>query len=231
MLRSKQRKRFVLFCTAIICVCIIFVMRVNISLISARLEINNLKKQLNKEDYSNKFLQTAIKTKAASDVKDKSISDNKINVLQIKSDLSDDQNKLLTDEVAALKDYILKQTGRDIVNIKRAKFEVTMYTTKECGKAVNTTGFGKTASGTTVSRGSVAMPTSIPFGSQVIIDGVTEDNNLNIVHTVEDTGGAIVEKTVDGETVYKLDVYTTDLQEALNWGVREKEGWIYYVKK
>lgn len=75
-----------------------------------------------------------------------------------------------------------------------------------CGKTEDNPAYGITASGTTVKEGrTIAVdPDIIPLGSTVWINGVE--------YIAEDTGGAIKGK--------KVDIYFTDHQAALEYGVR-----------
>ena len=81
-------------------------------------------------------------------------------------------------------------------------YKVTGYCScsKCCGSAT-----GRTASGTTATAGrTVAASSSLPFGTELIINGHT--------YTVEDRGGA-----VKGN---KIDIYFSSHAQALAWGVR-----------
>ncbi len=75
-----------------------------------------------------------------------------------------------------------------------------------CGEWAN----GYTASGTLATGNHTVACTSLPFGTQVMIDGV--------IYTVEDTG-------VTGEWI---DIYFDTHEEALNYGMHTKD--IYLVE-
>jgi 3D (Asp-Asp-Asp) domain-containing protein len=94
-------------------------------------------------------------------------------------------------------------------------FTVTAYTLREeeCGKAPDDPWYGITASGTKVKeRRTIAADWDVlPAGSVVYIEGIG-------LRTVEDRGGAI--KGND------IDLYMEDLQEALSWGVRQRDVWL-----
>ena len=89
-------------------------------------------------------------------------------------------------------------------------FKLTAYCpcSKCCGKSD-----GITASGTRATQGrTIAVDTRvIPIGKNVIIDGNT--------YIAEDTGGAIKGN--------RIDVYFNSHQEALNFGIKYKEVFVY----
>lgn len=90
-------------------------------------------------------------------------------------------------------------------------FEVTAYTSGEesTGKTPGDESYGVTASGAVAAEGrTVACPSSIPFGTTVDIEGVGE-------RICEDRGGAITEG--------RIDVYMSDLGEALEFGRQSVE--------
>lgn len=93
------------------------------------------------------------------------------------------------------------------------KVEATAYCScKYC------TGWGKniTASGVTPSRGTIAAPRNIPFGTVIKLDGLGE-------FTVQDRGGGI--KLKNG--VVLIDVWMPSHQEALQFGRKKNlKGWI-----
>lgn len=68
---------------------------------------------------------------------------------------------------------------------------------------------GITASGTKAKFGTIAAPTSIPFGTQMKIEGYGDQ-----IFTVEDTGSAVVYK--DG--VYVIDMWMPTHEQAYNVG-------------
>lgn len=86
------------------------------------------------------------------------------------------------------------------------QFEITAYCPciKCCGKTD-----GITATGTIATEGrTIAVdPNKIPYGTEVIIDGKS--------YFAEDCGSAIKGN--------KIDLYFDSHQEALEWGVQEKE--------
>lgn len=95
---------------------------------------------------------------------------------------------------------------------REVKAIITFYTAAadECGKSN-----GITASGKKVSRGMVAGPRHLAFGTKVEIDGE--------IYTVEDRGGAI--KVKNG--VYYFDVYVPTKAEAFKRGRQNKTVKIY----
>ena len=86
-------------------------------------------------------------------------------------------------------------------------FKVTAYCPcmKCCGKTDGITATGTVA---TAGRTIAVDPTVIPYGSQVILNGVA--------YTAEDCGGAIKGN--------KIDMFFDTHQEALEWGVKYIEG-------
>lgn len=98
----------------------------------------------------------------------------------------------------------LKQHKQPGLNYILVKAEVSAYTSSadECGNSK-----GITASGQPVSRGIVAAPKNVPFGTRVMIAGK--------LYIVADRGGAI---KVDKHGVYHFDVYVPTKKEAFQWG-------------
>jgi len=77
-----------------------------------------------------------------------------------------------------------------------------------------------TASGSSVYKGIIAAPRSIPFGT------IIEVENQGF-YKVEDRGSAIIH----GDESIRLDLWKgfgeDALDNALNWGLRDRKGWIY----
>lgn len=95
---------------------------------------------------------------------------------------------------------------------KEIKVEATAYCScKYC------TGWGKniTASGVVPSRGTIAAPQHIKFGTVIKLDGLGE-------FTVQDRGGGI--KVKDG--VVLIDVWMESHAEALKFGRKKLKGWV-----
>ena len=93
----------------------------------------------------------------------------------------------------------------DITTIEYFKVELTAY----CNCYIctqNTSNKGHTASGVIASRGTLAVPRNIPFGTIIYINGEP--------CRAEDRGGAI---KVSNET-YVIDVWMQSHQEALKFG-------------
>lgn len=93
---------------------------------------------------------------------------------------------------------------------KGQSFTVTAYTAgyESTGKEPGDPAYGITASGTTVKEGqTIACPSSIPFGTEIHIP------TLDQTYTCEDRGSAITEG--------KLDVFMADVDQALQFGVKE----------
>lgn len=89
--------------------------------------------------------------------------------------------------------------------IQKIRIIATAYTNsyEDCGKTD-----GITASGVRVSRGMVAAPKSIPFGTKIKID------NYGIVE-VQDRGGAIIEE--DDGSIH-LDIFFNTKEEVVQFG-------------
>ena len=98
-----------------------------------------------------------------------------------------------------------KEESADAIPKSLGTFKLTAYCacSKCCGKSN-----GITASGVKATAGrTVAVDSSIPFGTKLIIDGHT--------YIAEDRGGAIKGK--------KIDIFFNTHQEAINFGVQYKE--------
>ena len=92
--------------------------------------------------------------------------------------------------------------GGDVPYGREVTVEVSFY--DSC--TLCTPGYGITASGKQIQEGMIACPQNIPFGTQLIIDGVT--------YTCEDTGSYI--KWANG--VMRVDIYVSSHEEALRRG-------------
>lgn len=94
--------------------------------------------------------------------------------------------------------------------------EIDVLATAYCN-CKKCTGWGKgiTASGVKTSRGVVAAPRHIPFGTVIRLEGLGN-------FTVQDRGGSI--KARDGAIC--IDIWMPSHQEALNFGRRKLKGWI-----
>ena len=104
---------------------------------------------------------------------------------------------------------------------KKAIYEITAYTLREeeCGKPKEHPEYGITASGKYVTAWqTIAGPKSIPFGTKVYIPFFKDKPNEGWF-VVEDRGGAITEG--------RFDVYMEDLSEALDFGRRKLEVYIF----
>lgn len=100
-------------------------------------------------------------------------------------------------------------------NIKEVRIIATAYTAdpKENGN-----NHSRTASGKIVSRGMVATPRDIPFGSKIVIHEMGE-------YTVEDRGNPKYIRWIDANTI-RIDIFMTDKAEALKFGVKHLTGYI-----
>lgn len=94
--------------------------------------------------------------------------------------------------------------------------EINVVATAYCN-CKKCTGWGKgiTASGVKTSRGVVAAPRHIPFGTVIRLEGLGD-------FTVQDRGGAI--KVRDGAIC--IDIWMPSHQEALKFGRKKLRGWI-----
>lgn len=86
-----------------------------------------------------------------------------------------------------------------------------------CPKCTGKKSKGIAASGKPVSRGMIAAPHTIPFGTKIYIP------NLGI-YIVEDRGGKI--RQINKDTI-RIDIYIPSHKEAQKFGVKKFVGWIY----
>ena len=102
--------------------------------------------------------------------------------------------------------------GGDVPYGRAVRIEVSHYCScsKCCAGAT-----GITASGKRVSEGMIACPSSIPFGTKILIDGVT--------YICEDTG-SYIKFTQDG--TMRVDIYVSSHSEALRRGRYITTGYI-----
>lgn len=102
--------------------------------------------------------------------------------------------------------------GGEVPCGRAVRIEVSHYCScsKCCAGAT-----GITASGKRVSEGMIACPSSIPFGTKILIDGVT--------YTCEDTG-SYIKFTQDG--TMRVDIYVSSHSEALRRGRYITTGYI-----
>lgn len=95
-------------------------------------------------------------------------------------------------------------------------FKITAYTAgfESCGKPPDDPLYGITATGTRVKENhTIASDWNfLPPGTKVAIEGIPH------IFTVEDCGGAVKGK--------HIDIYIESLEEALEWGVRDREVWL-----
>nr|WP_053217813.1 LysM peptidoglycan-binding domain-containing protein [Virgibacillus senegalensis] len=103
-------------------------------------------------------------------------------------------------------------TGQTITipDAKGETYKVSAYTAgyESTGKQPEDPGYGITASGTEVEEGrTIACPSSFSFGTKVYIP------YFDKTFTCEDRGSAI--------TKGRLDVYMEDVEDALEFGVKE----------
>ncbi len=136
-------------------------------------------------------------------------------------------------------------------------YEVTMYTADEGAFPKDSPHYGTMTSGKKVYRGAVAVPRDIPFGSKIILKNLPKEwKYLETTFIAEDRGGAIKTKEIKlndlelsktfidelkkyNQIFYKneepyvnvrcVDIYTPNIEEAINWGRRNIEG--YLIRK
>lgn len=132
----------------------------------------------------------------------------------------------LKSKVTAMEKYKEKSASRGTSrNMKKVTFEVTMYTNAGGAPPYK----GLMANGKYTKEGVVAAPKSIPFGTEVMLDRVPDEwGSLKRIYEVSDRGGAIIEKSVNGEKVICIDIWTDNKEEAKRWGRRKIEGWLIY---
>ncbi len=184
-----------------------------------RLEVES-QKQLGKiKDLQDIILQNKEKMEIVNDVfeENKELQDK---VLELKAELNKANEK-----TEGLKKYIKLKNDVIIKDVVKTKLETTMYTNDEGWWKPGDPRWGTMASGIKTSRGAVAMPRSIPFGTEVVVDGLPEEKQ--IVYKVLDRGSAIVERD-DGTLC--IDIWTDSKKEAFRWGRRQEEGWLFYIE-
>ena len=107
-----------------------------------------------------------------------------------------------------------KPTEEEAPLISLGEFTITAYCPCKrcCGKDPSDPRYGITATGTTATEGRTiaADPSVLPYGTVVYIDGQA--------YTVEDCGSAIKKN--------RIDIFFAEHEEALQWGVQEKEVFI-----
>lgn len=164
------------------------------------------------------------------------------NINKLNEDLKakDDLIASYEEEIVKLKEALNKATNKDnhkpLSNrslssrekIKKALFEVTMYTNDEGAYSKNSPYFGTMANGEKTHIGAVAGPKALPFGTKIMFENLPKgwESLGKGYFVVKDRGGAIVEKSVNGQTVYCIDVYIGNKTIAKNWGRRLVEGYI-----
>lgn len=93
------------------------------------------------------------------------------------------------------------------------KCEVTAYTLNECGKDLQHPDYGITAFGYTVLEGrTIAASPELASLTLVMVPG------LSNIFRVEDRGGSIQTHKGTWPGATKIDIYTTDIEWAKEWG-------------
>ena len=133
-------------------------------------------------------------------IKDKTSEEK--NVEQIQEEVENPIEIEEKEEIVVEPQEIEKEEIQQPTLISLGVYKITAYC--GCEKCCGNT-HGITASGTHVTAGrTIAAPSDIPFGTQLVINGHT--------YTVEDRGGAIKGK--------RIDIYFESHDEALNFGVQ-----------
>lgn len=115
----------------------------------------------------------------------------------------EEQRRQQEEQVRLEQERAVVNRGGDIPNGRVVDVEVSFYCScSQCCAG----GSGITASGKHVQEGMIACPSDIPFGTRILIDGVT--------YTCEDTGSYI--KWING--IMRVDIYTSSHTEALKRG-------------
>lgn len=116
------------------------------------------------------------------------------------------------EQVRLEQERVIVNRGGEVPCGRAVRIEVSHYCScsKCCAGAT-----GITASGKRVSEGMIACPSSIPFGTKILIDGVT--------YTCEDTG-SYIKFTQDG--TMRVDIYVSSHSEALRRGRYITTGYI-----
>lgn len=107
-------------------------------------------------------------------------------------------------------------TGEPVVKVMNC----SAYTAYEGGKAVGSSGFGRTASGAYVQQWyTIAAGKGLPFGTKVYIPYFKDKPNGGWF-VVQDRGGAITDN--------RIDIYMETKSECTSFGRRNLECYIYY---
>ena len=135
-------------------------------------------------------------------------------------------------QVEGLKFYIKISNGVDIKEVKKANFDITKYTDAMGAWSLDDPRLGTMANGEKTHIGAAAMPKSIPFGTQIAVMGNEESSpTTDIIYTTKDRGGAVVESSRNGKTIYRMDVWTNSHDDAISWAKRNFDGYIYFVEQ
>lgn len=101
------------------------------------------------------------------------------------------------------------------------KMNASAYTASECGKSVNSKGYGKTASGATATSWyTVAAGSGYPMGTIIYIPYFADQPNQGWF-VVQDRGGSISNN--------KIDIYMDTYNECVKFGRRNLECYVYVV--
>lgn len=136
------------------------------------------------------------------------------NVEAMIAEVAEKQDELATELMQQQRDII---ATRGVIEGRKCTMVVTAYTLRyeECGKHPDDPDYGITASGERVKEWyTIAVPKSIPFGTKIYIPYFKDKPNGGIF-VAKDRGAAIKEG--------RLDVYMTDLNEALRFGKQTLE--------
>lgn len=130
-----------------------------------------------------------------------------------------------TIEMEALRAFYERTTGNPVGEVRKVAIEATRYTNAEGWWEEGDPNWGMMANGQFTSRGAVAAPRSIPFGSNVLFTTDMPFGEEEEVFTVGDRGGAIKERE-DGAIC--IDIWTPEnkISDAFSFGRLDVEGYV-----
>lgn len=140
-----------------------------------------------------------------------------------RSELKNSNVGVVESEQTEVKEEVIKEVEKPIEKIiKEEKQWINIIasaysaSTDECGNNL-----GITASGTkvSVSRGTIATPRDIPFGTKINIP------QLKRTFVVEDRGSSKYIRRVNADTI-RIDIYMETKKEAMEFGVQKFKGYI-----
>lgn len=163
------------------------------------------------------------------DPKDILISEYTDKIIQLEKEIQDLKGYVTKDDNKE-KNKEVKKPSRGLSNRKfrEATFEVTMYTNEGGAYSKDSPYYGTMSNGDQTHIGAVAAPKSIPFGTKILLTDLPKgwEHLGKGAFVVKDRGGKIIEKVVNGEKVYCIDIYIGDRDYAYKWGRRIVKGYI-----